>query len=72
MHKMRDFVNDKGNIRPSHLEMLEATNHLTIYGGIDQGSTIFSNQRSTYDSGVETGLESSMLCLRRRSITYFC
>ena len=49
MPKMGDFVNGKGNIRPSHPEMLEATNHLTAYGGIDQGSTIFSNQRSTYD-----------------------
>ena len=29
--------------------MLEATNHPTLYGGIDQRSTIISSQESTHD-----------------------
>ena len=49
MHKLGEFIHGKGNIRPSHSEMLEATNPLTVHGGIDRRSTIFSNQRSIYD-----------------------
>ena len=30
VHKLGEFIHDKENIRPSHPEMLEATNHLTI------------------------------------------
>ena len=33
MHELGEFVHDKGNIRLSHPEMLEATDHLTIHGG---------------------------------------
>ena len=49
MHELGEFVHYKGNIRPSHPNMLEATDHLTIYGGIDRRSTILSNQGSTHD-----------------------
>ena len=49
VHKLGEFIHDKGNIRLSHLEMLEATDHLTIHGGIDWHNTIISSQRSTYD-----------------------
>ena len=48
MHKLGEFIQDKGNIRSSHSEMLEASNHLTVRGGIDQRSSIMSSQRSTY------------------------
>ena len=34
VHKLREFIHDKGNIWVSHPEMLEATNHLTVHGGI--------------------------------------
>ena len=49
VHKLREFVYGKGNIRLSHLEMLEATNHLTVHGGIDLCSTIISSQGSTHN-----------------------
>ena len=48
MHKLGEFIHDKGNIRSSHSEMLEATNHLMVHGGIDRHSTIISSQRNTY------------------------
>ena len=51
--------------------MLEATNHLTVHGGINRHRSIFNSQRSTYERGVWTGLESSMLCLLKISMTYF-
>ena len=47
MHELGEFVHGKGNIRLSHLEMLEATDHLTIHGDIDRRSTIISSQGST-------------------------
>ena len=43
MHKLGEFIHDKGTTRLSHPEMLEATNNLTVYGGIDQPSTIINN-----------------------------
>ena len=49
VHKLGEFVHNKGNIWPSHPEMLEATNHLTVHGGIDRRSTIISSQGSTHD-----------------------
>ena len=49
LHKLGDFIHEKGNIWSSHPEMLEATNHLTVHGGIDRRSTICSSQRSTCD-----------------------
>ena len=42
-------MHDKGNIRSSHPEMLEATNHLIVRGGNNWRSSIMSSQRSTYD-----------------------
>ena len=48
LHKLGEFIHDKGNIRPSHPEMLEATNNMTVHGGIDRHSTIISSMRSTY------------------------
>ena len=48
MHKLREFIHGKGDILLSHSEMLEATNHLTVHGGIDRRRSIFSSQRSTY------------------------
>ena len=47
LHKLGEFIHDKGNIRPSHAEMLEANNHMTIRGGIDRRNTIVSSERST-------------------------
>ena len=49
MHELREFVHGRGNIRPSHPEMLEAIDHLTVHGGIDRCSTIISSQGSTND-----------------------
>ena len=42
--------------------MLEATNHLTIHGGIDRRSTIISSQGSTNDKrcGDKFGAEHVM------------
>ena len=51
VHELGEFIHDKGNILPSHPEMLKATNHLTVHGGIDRRSTIVSSQRSTYNKG---------------------
>ena len=58
VHKLGEFVHDKGNIRLSHPEMLEATNHLSI-------------NEVPMVSGVKRVLELSMLCFLRRSITCF-
>ena len=49
MHKLGEFIHDKGNIWARHPEMLEATNHLTVHGGIFWHRTICSSQRSTDD-----------------------
>ena len=46
VHKLGEFIHDKGNIWTSHLEMLEVTNHLTIHGDIYWHITICSSQRS--------------------------
>ena len=43
VHKLGKFVQGKGNIPSSHPGMLEATNHQTVYGGIDRCSTIISS-----------------------------
>ena len=43
VHELEEFILDKGNIRPSHPEMLKATIHLTVHGGIDWCRTIFSS-----------------------------
>ena len=48
MHKLREFIHEKGNLQFSHPEMLEATNHLTVHDGINRLSTINSSQRSTH------------------------
>ena len=55
MHKLGEFIHGKGNIYPSHSEMLAATNHLTVHGGIDKCSTIIGSQRSTYDKWCREG-----------------
>ena len=34
VHELGEFVHGKGNIQLSHLKMLEATDHLTVHGGI--------------------------------------
>ena len=49
MHELGEFVHDKGNIRASHPEMLEATDHLMVHGGVDRHNTIISSQGSTHD-----------------------
>ena len=43
VHELGEFIHDKGNIRSSHLEMLKATNHMMVHGGINRRSTIFSS-----------------------------
>ena len=48
--------------------MLEATNYMTIHGGI----LSLAVREVPTANGVETGLEPSMLCLLRRSMAYFC
>ena len=48
MHKLGEFIHIKGDIRQSHPEMLEATNHLTVHGGIGKQSTIINSQGSTH------------------------
>ena len=72
MHKLGEFIHDKGNIRLSHLEMLGAIDHFTVYGGIDRHNTSLVVKEVPTTSGVETGLEPSILCLLRSSMTYFC
>ena len=46
MHKLGEFIHGKGNIQPSHLEMLKATNHMMVHGGIYGLKTICNSQRS--------------------------
>ena len=48
VNELGEFVNGKGNIRSSHPKMLEATDHLTVHGGIDQSNTIISSQGSIH------------------------
>ena len=48
MDELVESIHDKGNIRLSHPEMLEVTDHLTVHGGIDRRSTIISSQGSTH------------------------
>ena len=61
-HELGEFVHNKGNIRLSHSEMLEATDHLKVHGGIDQRSTIISSQGSTHGKrcGDRFGVEHVM------------
>ena len=40
VHKLGEFIHNKGNIWSSHPEMLKVTNHLTVHGGIDRSNTI--------------------------------
>ena len=47
MHKLGKFIHGKVNIWSSHPEMLEATNHLTVQGDIDQCRTIISSKRNS-------------------------
>ena len=49
VYELGEFVHSKGNIRLNHPEMLEATDYLTVHGGIDEYSTIISSQGSTHD-----------------------
>ena len=46
VHKLGEFIHVKGNILTSHSEILEATNHLTVHGGIYLCRTICRSQRS--------------------------
>ena len=48
VYELGEFVHGKGNIRPSHPKMLEATVHLTVHGGIDRRSAIINSQGSTH------------------------
>ena len=50
--------------------MLEATDHLTVHGGIDRRSTISSNQGSTHDKrcGDKFGAEHVMFALKISNI----
>ena len=61
-HELGEFVHGKGNIRPSHPEMLEAINHLTVHGGIDRRNTIITNQGNTHykQCGDKFGVEHVM------------
>ena len=70
MHELGEFVHGKGNIRFSHLEMLEATDHLTIHGGIDRRSTIISSQGSTNGKrcGYKFGAEHVMFAQKINDI----
>ena len=45
VHKLEEFIHDKKKKKflSSHSEMLEVTNHLTVHGGINRRSTIFSS-----------------------------
>ena len=44
VHKLEEFIHDKKKkFLSSHSEMLEVTNHLTVHGGINRHSTIFSS-----------------------------
>ena len=49
VHKLGEFVHDKRDIWPNNPEMLEATNHPMVNGGIDRRITIISNLGSTHD-----------------------
>ena len=69
VHKLGEFVHGKGDIWPNHPEMLEATNHLTV-ALINTVPSLAVREVPTV-SGVETGLEPSMLCLLRSPMTYF-
>ena len=70
MHELGEFVQDKGNIWPIHPKMLEATDHLTVYGGIDQHSTIISNKGSTHNKrcGDKFGAEHVMFAQKINDI----
>ena len=70
VHALREFVHGKGNIRSSHVEMLEATDHLKV--AMTNAVPLLAVREVSTTSGVETGLEPSMLCLLRRLMTYFC
>ena len=72
VHKLREFIHDKGDIRPSHLEILGATNHLTVHGGIDRHCTIISSQGSTHDKqcGDRFGVEHVMLAKKINNILW--
>ena len=48
MHKLVEFIHAKGNTRSSHLEMLDATNHLMVHGVIDWRSIMISSKGSTH------------------------
>ena len=50
--------------------MLEATNHLTVYGGIDRRSTIISSQGKTHDNqcGDRFGAKRVMLAQKINDI----
>ena len=70
MHKLEEFVQGKGNIRPSHPEMLEATNRLMVHDVIDRRSTIISSQGSTHDKwcGDSFGAEHVMFAQKINDI----
>ena len=71
MHKLGEFIRRKGNIQLSHLEMLEATNHLTVHVALTVVVPSLVVREVPTVSGVEIGLERSMLRLLRISMTYF-
>ena len=70
MHELREFVHGKGNIQLSHSEMLEATDHLTVHGGINRRSTIINSQGSTHDKrcGDKFGSEHVMFAQKINDI----
>ena len=70
MHKLGEFIYDKGNIWASHSEILEATNHLTVHGGIYRRRTIYNSQRSTDDKrgGDRFGVEHVMFAQKISNI----
>ena len=70
VHKLGEFIHSKGNIWASHPEMLEATNHLMVCGGIYRRKTICSSKRSTDSKrgGDRFGVEHVMFVQKINSI----
>ena len=68
--ELGEFVHSEGDIWLSHPKMLEATNHLTIHGGIDRSNTIISSQGSIHDKrcGDKFGVEHVMFAQKINDI----
>ena len=67
MHKLRDFVDGKGDVGTSEGEILEAPTRLRYEKGSLSGSPKSKERVCAVDIGDLIGLASDMLLLRRRS-----